>query len=356
MYNIYGDYIKKYLLRGVNDVINIPNYLPNENIIIESLNIGSTIHKKVRKYLYPYLKPGITLLEIAKLIESKTIELSQNHNTINHGIGFPSSLSLNNCAAHFHPEYKSTIAFNQNDVLKIDFGVEINGWITDCAFTVCFDEKYDNLLTAVREATYTGIQNAGIDVRIGEWSAKIQEVMESYEIILNGKTHQIKSISNLCGHNIVNGIIHGGMILPAVNMKGKIDENYKFKEGVYAIETFGSTGNNYAYEKGNSTLYRLNPKQEIVNLDQEVLNFYNNIDRQFKTLPFTDRYVQYYNSNYKDYLKTLKHNNLILSYPPLCVEPSSIIDTKVDVYTAQYEHTIYIDENKKIIFTNGDDY
>lgn len=344
MYNIYGEYINNYFLRGVNKVINIPNYIPNENIIINSLNIGSNIHKKVRQYLYPYLKPGITLLDIARLIESKTIELSQNQNTINGGIGFPASLSLNECAAHSHPEYNSTIAFNKDDVLKIDFGVEVNGWITDCAFTVCFNEKYDNLLTAVKEATYTGIKNAGIDVRIGEWGATIQEVMESYEITLNGKTHQINTISNLGGHNIVNGIIHGGMFLSTVGT----NESYKFKEGVYAIETFGSTGSNYAFENGESTLYRLNPTPRKNNFDQDILDFYNNIDSQFKTLPFTNRYVQYYNPNYKDYLKTLTQNNLILSYPPLCVYPGE--------YTAQYEHTIYIDEHKKIVFSKGDDY
>lgn len=348
MYNIHGEYINNYFLRGVDKVINIPSYIPNESIIINSLNIGSYIHKKVRQFLYPYLKPGITLLEIARLIESKTFELSQNQNTINYGIGFPSSLSLNECAAHFHPEYNSTIAFNKEDVLKIDFGVEVNGWITDCAFTVCFDEKYDNLLKAVKEATYTGIKNAGIDVRIGEWGGKIQEVMESYEITLNGKTQQINTISNLGGHNIVNGIIHGGIFLPAVNMTNTMNESYKFKEGVYAIETFGSTGNNNVFDNGDSTLYRINPTKQMVNLDKDILNFYNNIEGQFKTLPFTDRYVQYYNSNYKNHLKTLKQNNLILSYPPLCIDPGN--------YTAQYEHTIYIDENKKIVFSKGDDY
>lgn len=350
MYNIYGTYINKYFLRGVyNKKLNIDQPVYLENNIISSLNIGSNIHKQVRKYLYSYLQPGIKLLDIAKIIESKTIELSQNNNTINQGIGFPASLALNECAAHFHPESNSNIAFNEDDVLKIDFGVETNGWITDCAFTVCFNEKYNNLLDAVKEATYTGILNAGIDVRIGEWGAKIQEVMESYEITLNGKTHQIKTISNLGGHNIINGIIHGGIFLSNVKMNS-IDESYKFKEGVYAIETFGSTGSNYAFENDReiSTLYRLNPDQKLIPSDINILNFYNKIKTSFKTLPFTDRYVQNYDCNYKKYLNILSKNNLIHSYPPLCVEQGG--------YTAQYEHTIYIDDNKKIIFSNSDDY
>ena len=323
MYNIYGTYNINY------DIIN-------------SLNVGSNIHKQVRKHLYNFLKPGITLLDIAKIIESKTIELSLDKNTINQGIGFPASLSLNNCAAHFHPEYNSSIAFNKNDVLKIDFGIENNGWITDCAFTVCFDNKYNNLLDAVKEATYTGINNAGIDVRIDEWGGQIQEVMESYEITLNGKIHKIKTITNLGGHNIINGIIHGGMFLPAV----KNNSSSKFKEGVYAIETFGSTGSDYAFENGESTLYRLNPTPKNINLNHDTLDYYNKIKNKFKTLPFTNRYVQI--PNYKVMLNTLIKDNLIHSYPPLCVEEGT--------YTAQYEHTIYIDEYKKIVFSKSDDY
>lgn len=310
--------------------------------IINSLKIGSEIHKQVRKHLYNFIKPGIKLLDIAKIIESKTIELSKTHNNINQGIGFPASLSLNNCAAHFHPEYNNNISFNKNDVLKIDFGVENNGWITDCAFTVCFDDKYNNLLEAVKVATYTGIKNAGIDVRIGEWGGEIQEVMESYEITLNGKTHKIKTISNLGGHNILNGIIHGDTFLSAV----KSNTDSKFKEGVYAVETFGSTGSNYAYKNGESTLYRLNPTSENINLNQDTLEYYNNIKDKFKTLPFTNRYVQ--TTNYKKFLNTLVNDNLIYSYPPLCIEDGS--------YTAQYEHTIYIDEHRKINFSQSDDY
>ena len=346
MYNIFGDYINN--LKGIKKIndLNLINSNYSNDIVITSLINSSNVHKQVRNYLYDYLKPGVKLLDIAKIIEMKTIELSKNMNTINNGIGFPASLSLNNCAAHFHPEYNNNISFNEDDVIKIDFGTENNGWITDCAFTVCFNDKYINLLDAVKEGTYTGIKNAGIDVRIGEWGGMIQEVIESYEITLNGKTKQIKVIENLGGHNIINGIIHGGMFLSPVHN----NDTTKFKEGVYAIETFGSTGDNHAVENydEDATLYRLNPKLGKVNLEPNILSFYNKIKNNFKTLPFTDRYIQNYDVNYKRYLKELIKQNLIFAYPPLYVNPQD--------YTAQYEHTIYISENKKIIFSADDDY
>lgn len=55
---------------------------------------------------------------------------------------------------------------------------------------------------AVKDATNTGIKNSGIDVRLGDIGAAIQEVMESYEVELDGKVYRVKPIKNLCGHSI----------------------------------------------------------------------------------------------------------------------------------------------------------
>jgi hypothetical protein len=66
--------------------------------------------------------------------------------------------SLNNCAAHYTPNNGDNTILQRDDVCKIDFGTHINGRIIDCAWTVAFNPKYDELLKAVREATNTGIQ------------------------------------------------------------------------------------------------------------------------------------------------------------------------------------------------------
>jgi methionyl aminopeptidase len=358
MFKAFGNYVDRYPeLRGVNPIFTgtlsplITDDYPKDNDVIDSLKKAASIHKEVRRFLQPYLRPGIKLIDIAKLIELKTIELSNQSKSINKGIGFPVGLSINECAAHYHPDPKDNTILNSNDIIKIDFGTEVNGWIIDSAFTVCFDSKYDNLMTAVKEATETGIKNIGIDGDIGDWGKSIQEVMESYEITLNGKTLPIKAINNLGGHNIVKGIIHGGMFLPSVDMKKTLPPNYRFKEGVYAVETFGSTGANTVTEIGDSTLYRINPTNTSTSTLKlaTTKNLYNKIYENFKTLPFTDRYIDTFNiNNYKSHLKLLSNNNLIHSYPPLCVGMGD--------YTAQYEHTIYIGDGNKIVFSRGEDY
>lgn len=81
---------------------------------------------------------------------------------------------------------------------------------------MAFNEKYDPLLHAVQDATNEGIKQAGIDVRLTDIGEAIQEVMESYEVELNGKTYQVKSIKNLNGHSINPYQIHGGKSVPIV--------------------------------------------------------------------------------------------------------------------------------------------
>ena len=77
-------------------------------------------------------------------------------------------------------------------VVYVDFGTHVNGRIIDCAFTVAFNPEFQPLLDAVREATNTGIRAAGVDVRLCDIGEQIQEVMESHEIELNGRTYPVR--------------------------------------------------------------------------------------------------------------------------------------------------------------------
>merc|ERR1712226_847298 len=130
------------------------------------------------------------------------------------GLAFPVGCSLNSCAAHYTPNAGDNTVLQFDDVVKIDFGIHVNGRIVDSAFTKIFNPKYQPLLDASLDATNTGIKAAGIDVRLGELGELIQETMESHEIELDGKVHPIKSVTNLTGHSIKEYQIHAGKQVP----------------------------------------------------------------------------------------------------------------------------------------------
>lgn len=104
----------------------------------------------------------------------------------------------------------------------------------------------------MQASTKRGIECAGIDARMSEIGAEIQEVMESHEVEIDGKTYRVRPCRNLNGHNIESYKIHGGKTVPIVanNSKEKMEEGE-----VYAIETFGSTGKGYVWEEGDCSHY-----------------------------------------------------------------------------------------------------
>lgn len=208
---------------------------------------AAEVHRQVRQYAKKTIKPGQSLIEISESIEDSVRALVghqglEEGDALIAGMGFPVGLSRNHCAAHYNPNAGNKMVLEQNDVMKVDIGVHVNGRIVDSAFTVAFEPKYDNLLKAVQEATEAGVREAGIDARVGEIGGIIQETMESFEVEIDGTTYPVKSIRNLTGHNILPYSIHGTKAVPIV----KSNDQTKMEEGdVFAIETFGSTGNGY---------------------------------------------------------------------------------------------------------------
>ena len=174
--------------------------------------------------------------------------------------------------------------------MKVDFGVHVNGRILDSAFTMSFEHTWDRLLEAVKDATNTGVREAGIDVRMCDIGEAIQEVMESYEVEVGGKVHPVKSISNLNGHSITPYSIHGGphgKSVPIVKQFGRERDERRMEEGEYfAIETFGSTGRGRVDETGTCSHYALSPRMP----EKYTLQWVKpSIDREYALTTVTNR-------------------------------------------------------------------
>lgn len=125
---------------------------------------AAEIHRQVRQWAQKnIIKPGKSLTEIAEGIEDSVRALTghmglEEGDSLVAGMGFPTGLNINHCAAHYSPNAGNKVVLQDKDVMKVDFGVHVNGRIVDSAFTVGFDPVYDNLLEAVKDATNTGIR------------------------------------------------------------------------------------------------------------------------------------------------------------------------------------------------------
>ncbi|KAL2134999.1 hypothetical protein VTI74DRAFT_10134 [Chaetomium olivicolor] len=315
---------------------------------------AAEVHRQTRRWVREAAKPGQTLQDLAVGIEDSVRALLGNAGLepgdgLKSGMGFPTGLCLNHQVAHYTPNPgQKPVVLQQQDVLTIDFGVHINGWIVDSAFTMAFDPTYDNLLAAVKDATNTGVKTAGVDVRISDVSAAIQEVMESYEVEIRGRTYRVKPIRNLSGHNIGHYHIHGGKSIPFV----KNSDQTKMEEGeVFAIETFGSTGRGYIVDDVGVYGYGLNHNRPLdvpVSLTS-AKRLHKTIRENFGTIVFCRRYLE--RLGVERYLAGMNHlvaRGIVEEYLPL-------MDIKGS-YSAQFEHTFLLHETHKEVLSRGDDY
>lgn len=315
------------------------------NIVREA----AEVHRQVRAYAQKHLiKPGVKLIDMCEKLEDMNRTLVKAKG-LERGIAFPTGCSLNHCAAHYTPNKGDKTTLGKDDVMKIDFGTQINGYIIDCAWTVHFNPKFDKLVEAVRDATNTGIKAAGIDVRLCDVGTAIEEVMTSYEVEIDGNVYPVKPVRNLNGHSIAPYRIHAGKSVPLVSGR----EATLMEEGeMYAIETFGSTGKGWVNEDMECSHYMKKYDAPPVALrSKQAKTLMKHIDKNYDTLAFCRRFLDRDNvleGRYGGALAQLCKAGVIDAHPPLCDIKGS--------YVAQFEHTIMLKPTCKEVVSRGDDY
>jgi len=215
-------------------------------------------------------KPGMGLLELAQALEAKTVELGAQP-------AFPVNLSLNDAAAHYTPPLNDETAIGEKDILKIDVGAHVGGFIGDTAATVDFSGENGKLV----EASQRGLDAALACIRAGantkDVGSAVQEAIAAYGF---------KPISNLTGHSLAQYDLHAGTEVPNV----KTPYGKELKEGdVLAVEPFASTGAGVVVDGSVVEIFSLSSHKPVRQRESRRLLFH--VDSTYKTLPFAERWL-----------------------------------------------------------------
>ena len=290
----------------------------------EKILRAGRIASEVRKYAKTIIKKDVPLLEIAEKIEAKIEELGGK-------LAFPVNLSIDNISAHYTPSHDDkTLA---HGLLKVDFGVHIDGWIADTAFSIDLENSEENgkLIAAAEQALNKALEliKNKATISTDEIGDIISKTIESYGF---------SPIINLSGHNMGNYKLHSGITIPNVNDHKKI----KFEEGVYAFEPFATTGSGKVHDGKPSEIYELRETKNVRNpISREVLEL---IKKEYNTLPFCSRWlVKKLGTRALFGLKQLEDNGNLHQFSQLV----EVAGSKV----SQAEQTILISENKIIVTT-----
>jgi len=290
---------------------------------LEAGRIASRIRERVRKVDFS----GKNLYDICENIEKEIIS--------NAGIpAFPVNVSLNEIAAHYTAEPGDPTVVSNDDVLKVDIGVQVNGFIADTAVTVSSNAKYQAMVASAESALNEAIKMAKLDVS----SSAIGEVIER-TISRSG----FKPIQNLSGHSIEQYTIHAGKSIPNIRTFGS---SFKLTANqAYAIEPFVTTrdAQGVVYEGKIRNIFGVVSRKPTK--DKNCDDFLQNIWDRFKTLPFTTRWLlsDYYERDARKMLEVLLKRKNIHAYPILVEGNYKVV--------AQAEHTIILKDNNTEIIT-----
>ena len=315
---------------------------------LPDLREGGLIHEQVRNWALEngIIKPGVKLFDMCSQIE-EAVRRQVLYSPPERCLAFPCGCSLNHVAAHYSPLPGDDTVLGKSDVMKIDFGVSVNGRIIDSAFTVCFDDRFKPLIDASKEATNKAIRMAGPEVRISEIAETIEEIICSYQMELNGKIIPIKPVRNLTGHQMTRYHIHHGKFIPIAKAPPGQEYQERMEVGeLFALETFATTGEGLVHDEGSTSHFMLSSTNHAKAKNGSQRELVECIQRNFKTLAFCQRFLdRAEQENYNRTLNELVKHNIVDPYPPLADIEGS--------YVSQHEHCFAILEKGKEVFSRA---
>jgi methionyl aminopeptidase len=303
---------------------------------------GSQKNKKAMQMI-DYIKAGKIAAEIREMVRIKNLvgrsvyeiceEIENEIKKRGAKCAFPVNTSINEIAAHYTAEPNDPITITDSDLVKIDLGVQINGYIADTAVTVCHDAQYDGLIKAAEEA----LSNAMSMVKVGVKASDIGRIIEK-----TIKQLGFKPIANLSGHSLGQYTIHAGRSIPNIWSVGgfSLSENT-----AYACEPFVTTekGGGFVRNGKIKNIFALNSRKKTKNDEADKLLDY--IWEEFNMLPFALRWItkDWEEKNARELLEQLINKKAVQAYPILI----EINGQRV----AQAEHTFIPNENGVTVTT-----
>jgi len=293
----------------------------DDNVYEKYLRAGK-IASEVRDYGAGLIKPGVSLLKVAESVETRILEKGA-------GIAFPVNISLNEIAAHYTPIFDDKTVFKKGDVVKLDVGVHIDGYIADTAVTVEIEtNNYNDMIKASSDALEFAIDMMKPGVHLGLVGKKIEETIKSYGY---------KPVDNLSGHSLECYNLHSGLEVPNVSAAM---QNVKTKEGdVLAIEPFATNGRGHIISGKGSNIYlcKNSVGSRFIREERSKIMF-KKLKSEFKTLPFAQRWCKKYFPNSADMvLRRLSFLDVLKHYPQLVEQNNSIVTQK--------EHTVVLKDD-----------
>ena len=266
----------------------------------------------VRTEAVERVEVGASHLEVAEHVEDRIRELGGQP-------AFPVNVSIDEEAAHATPTADDGATFGE-EMINLDIGVAVDGWLADSAITVDLSGNGD-LVEASAEALEAAIDLVEPGVQTGDLGAAIEETIDGYGY---------NPVVNLTGHGLGHWEQHTEPNIP----NRAVSQGVELSVGdVVAVEPFATDGAGKVSEGNEEEIFALEQERSVRN--RQARQVLEQVTEQFRTLPFATRWLD--SSRAEMALRRLKRQDVVHGYPVLKEEDGRLVSQK--------EHTVIVTQD-----------
>ncbi len=291
---------------------------------LEKMRRVGRVSANAREKGLSMVQEGVKLFDVAEEVEGYIRSQGMK-------LAFPCNISVNEIAAHYTPSSTDKTKFEIGDVVKVDCGAQLDGFVGDTAGTVeVGTRRFTDLIDAARDARDTVMEFIGEGVPINEIGTVVEGTIQN---------HGYTPIRNLSGHQIEPYNLHAGLSIPNYDNG---DTQVLKRNMVIACEPFATNGEGLIVGGKPGNICRIIRDGPIA--DPALQEFFDYLKEEFATFPFCARSCDDPKAEQK--VKALVRHGILSSY--------AILIEKKKGCVAQFEHTVHIGEGRGEVLTIPD--
>ncbi|AGI47427.1 methionine aminopeptidase, type II [Thermoplasmatales archaeon BRNA1] len=279
---------------------------------LEKLRKAGRVSAEARDLGLSMCQAGTKLYDIAEEVEGYI----RKHGC---GLAFPCNISLNQVAAHYTPSPDDDSKLEIGDIVKIDCGGFLDGFIGDTAGTAeVGTHAFTNLVMASKRARDTVAEFVSDGVPLSEIGSVIEQTV---------KREGFKVVENLCGHQISQWDLHAGLSIPPYDS----GDSTPVRAGMtFAVEPFATNGTGYVDNGRPGNIVVIARDHDVD--DPKAQEFLEYVRQEFRTVPFCARSCDFKNA--EKHVRYLLRKGVLSGFAQLVEAGGGMV--------SQWEYTFYI--------------
>jgi len=314
-----------------------------DDLVVTKYKMSAEIVNKVLKELVDACKATGSVRELCilgdKRLTEETGKAFKKDKKLTKGIAFPTCVSVNNCICHFSPlTTEPDVIMADGDMVKIDMGAHIDGFIAVVAHTVVVGATVENPVTGGKaDALMAAHLASEAALRLVKPGNETYEITETVSKV--GEAFGCKPVEGMLSHQLEQNKIDGEKTIIQNPSEAQRKEHDKFEfalHEVYAVDVLISSGDGQGREKdAKITVYKKTEDTYMLKMKTS-REFYSKVSKQFGTMPFNLRSMEEEKKARMGVVECVTHK---------LIEPFQVLFDKEGAYVAQYKFTVLLMPN-----------